>query len=230
MSSGQGERTTETVSHTVPNMASADQSPHQSIARNTRPHKQNSFFFFFFFLSCFAGNVPRKKQQQLTESGTVHSIKSTVYNREERGTWVEGRELDGGLGRNKSPRGGNGRPMRSVRTENTGRKGDGGGIKKRPPPPFHPPCCALRHPSTRSSRSLQIICPRVYRTRIFSLDRIQPITPPIRSPPLIQNGSSAEKHLGRRRRWRSGPSQGWSRGFFHLIFFQLRDQSNPGLF
>ena len=30
-------------SHTVPNMAAADQFPHQSIARNTRAHKQNPF-------------------------------------------------------------------------------------------------------------------------------------------------------------------------------------------
>ena len=53
VSSGQGERTTETVSHTVPNMAAADQFPHQSIARNTRPAQTK--FFFFFLSSSFCG-------------------------------------------------------------------------------------------------------------------------------------------------------------------------------
>jgi len=68
VSSGQGERTTETVSHTVPNMAAADQFPINRLPGTLDQHKQNSFFSFF--LPRFVGNVPRKKNEKKTKEVT----------------------------------------------------------------------------------------------------------------------------------------------------------------
>ena len=110
--SGQGERTTETVSHTVPNMAAADQFPHQSIARNTRPHTNKILFFPSSFL-VLRRHAQREKQQSkvacmadLIESTTCTGKKGNVRRESRIGLWFA-----------PEPRGENVQPMRSVHTE-----------------------------------------------------------------------------------------------------------------
>ena len=71
--SGEGERTTETVSHTVPNMASADQFPHQSIGPE---HSTTQTKIHFSFLFC--GDVTRKTRTDWNLHGPpIHGPKYT---------------------------------------------------------------------------------------------------------------------------------------------------------
>jgi hypothetical protein len=208
---GQGERT-ESVSHTVPNMASADQSPHQSIARNTCTRRQ---IISFSFISCPRGKGAKvnNNRLKLARSSSFRAILGG------RGTRVERRELDGGLRRNKSSRGENAQSTRSVRTEILKaklRKGDGEGIKHRLP--LHPnPLCFVRLTSQSPSKQSAHVCTKPDRTSLS-----------IASPqsnstiPHPKDDSRTEKPLGRCRRRRSGQSSGWCRSFLLLFPFPIK--------
>ena len=105
--SGEGERTTETVSHTVPNMASADQFPINRLA-GTLDHTNKYPYFFLVLQGREEENNNRLKLARSTFSRPkIHG-----------GEGDPGRKsrIDPGR-RNKSPGGDNAKPMRSVRTE-----------------------------------------------------------------------------------------------------------------
>ena len=107
--SGEGERTTETVSHTVPNMAAADQCPINRLAGTLYQTNKNPFLFLV-----FRGSDDENNNRLRLARPTLFTVLST---RRGGGSRLEGLEFASTAEQNKSPGGEIANPTRSVRTE-----------------------------------------------------------------------------------------------------------------